>query len=283
MADSAIFDDTTSQNVKNLNTPTGRPRDPLRKCTLGCNSSTPIGVEDRMNHFKQEFNRCLADQREKRLEILRLKEQLHERNEEIQQLQLDENKALVERNTNKEMAERLSSKLKMAEAELALLKGHCRSHTNSLNDITDKSMPNGIRMKPLQAIQQIQLENNLKDSADGNDELQTLPEEKTEDCAVHKQHTDNPLKECQEECYNLKNLFMATSSEKDDLVRELGILKATDIGKKLSEQCRKVTALENALNAAETKCKEMNRLLEAEKQNAHDKIEELESKHRDGE
>lgn len=275
MTDSAIVADTSSPNIKNLSTPTGRPRDPLRKCTIAGNSSTPIVVEDRLQRFKQEFNRCLADQREKRLEILQLKEQLSARNDEIQQLKVDENKALVEWNTHKETSERLTNKLKTAESELAALRRRSPSHTRSLNDISRKSQGvdhSSVASPPMQK--------QLEEMTTRNDELQKLLEEKMKECAIHTD--DGPLKESRDECLRLKNLYMALSSEKDELMRELAKIRAFDVHKELSEQNKTIVALQKALDATELKCDELNKMLESEKQNAHDKIEELKMKHQRG-
>lgn len=276
MTDSAIYEDTTSPNVQ---TPVNRLRDGFRKRTSIGGSSTPIVVEDRLQRLKQEFNRCLADQREKRTEIIQLKEEITEKKEEIQQLKLDENKALVERNTSKELAERLASKLKLAESELAALKRSSMRLHNDGQAPLDANCNCEVFKESLDELQKQkeQLELNIDDLNELNAKLREQLEQKDNECAKYLEDgqldakQQSQIKDSQDECYHLKNLYMALSSEKDDLVRELTELKTMDAHKDLREQKSKVASLERALYMTEQKCNELNKVLEAERQAGQDR------------
>lgn len=290
MTDSAIYEETTAPNSEHMQTPVGRSKDGFRKRTSIGGSSTPIVVEDRLQRLKQEFNRCLADQREKRSEILRLKEQLTKKDEEIHDLKLDENKALVERNTSKELAERLASKLKLAESELGVLKRNSmRLHTSPPDGLTTPMDANCHCDKLRESLNEVQkekerLELNVDELNDMNAKLTQQLMQSGNECpkfAEDEKH-QSQIRESQDECYNLKNLYMALSNEKGDLVRELAKLNATDVHKDLREQKSKVASLERALTVTEQKCNEINKLLEKERQNAQQTIAELQSQNQTG-
>lgn len=283
-----MYESSASPNSNNMDTPLCRPKHLIRKRSPLGASSTPIVVEERLQRFKQEFNRCLA---EKRMEILELRGQLASKNNEIQQLKMDENTALVERNTNKELAERLANKLKLAESELAKLRRNSLSGSKMVNGSihSEGTLRENCRCVELKKsldelqTQKEELAQNYQELTDRNKSLNELLSKRSDRVNGNesaKEHTKSPpLKDSQDECYQLKNLYMNLSSEKDDLVRELAQLKALDVNKELSEQKNKVVLLEKALSTTEAKCDELSKLMELEKEHLTQRIEELQAKY----
>lgn len=111
-------------------------------------SSTPMVVEDQLNRMKQEFNRCVADQKMKRQEISNLKEKIAQKDREIESLKADENLALVECNIAKEKADRLANRLKSLERDYEQLKEmHPEStkHQNLMSNRQIDELQNQIR------------------------------------------------------------------------------------------------------------------------------------------
>lgn len=291
ITDSAIYEDSSPTGDNAMETPRCRPKSTLRRRSPMGTSSTPIVIEDRLQRLKQELNRCLVDQREKRMEILQLKEQLILKDNQIEQLKIDENAALVGRNTSKETAERMAAKLKLAESELASLKKNppvsdlkivngslnfkntpgedckCAELTKSIEELTMQ------KEKLEQMYQEVQDKNKISNELLINKAERAITDETTKENAQ-----SALLKGSQDECYQLKNLYMNLSSEKDDLVRELAQLKALDVNKELGEQKNKVVSLEKALSATEAKCAELSKLMKLEKESLTQKIEELKAK-----
>lgn len=307
MTDSAIYEDTlssgspTAQHLEktpmllkhkgNL-----KPKH-LTNHTMGI-SSTPLVVEDRLLRLKQEFNRCLADQREKRQEIIRLKEQISLQVEEIKGLKLEENRALIEINTCKENEERLANKLKMTEMELEKLRRSNKSHS--------KDESKTIEIECLEEkLNQLQKENesfrqncdhlhetvkDLEDERDRIDEkyrkicseneklLEKLDSSMAGDRCLDYEKDKFLLKDAQQECIRLKNMYIQVSNDKDELARKLADLQKTDANKELCEQRVRVSKLERDLQVAEMKCTELAKILEKEKDDCERRIEEIKNK-----
>lgn len=308
MTDSAIYEDTSSRNANNLNpsTPVTSTKDFLkRRPTMGTNS-TPIVVEDQLMRLKQEFNRCLADQREKRTEILQLKESLAVKNDEIQRLKIDENHALVEMNTSKEQAERLANKLKVAETELESLKRKSRMSSITNGSSVDESVRkleeemDGLQQKYSDAMcecdklhdmlkvvqdEKERVDEKYREIFEKNQELTEMIEKDKEGAKCDDIEAEKGkflLKDSQQECYRLKNLYISLSSEKDDLMRELAQIKALDIHKEISELKKRNASLERALQLAEIKCSELTKMLDKEKADCQLRIDELHTKYENG-
>lgn len=89
-------------------------RDPLKNS----NASTPVTPEARLARVKDELCKSLNNIKNKREEIKIYEKQLQEKDEEIKQLKIDENKALVQMNNYRDETIRLESKLKVLEKEL---------------------------------------------------------------------------------------------------------------------------------------------------------------------
>lgn len=304
MTDSAIYEETLSSGSPTAQHPERTPMLSKHKANLKTKhltnlgmgmSSTPLVVEDRLLRLKQEFNRCLADQREKRQEIMRLREQISSQAEEINSLKLEENRALIEINTCKENAERLANKLKLTETELERLRRLSKSHANE--DIKATKSDN-----LEERLNQMQKENEsfrqncdhlhetikeLEDERDRieekyrklrveNEKLMKKLESSTvcEQCLGY-ERGKFLLKDAQQECQRLKNMYIQVCNDKDELARDLAESREIDVSKELGEQKMKTSKLERDLQVAEMKCTELSKMLEKEKVDCERRIEEL--------
>ncbi|XP_055302141.1 cingulin [Sitodiplosis mosellana] len=257
-------------------------------------SSTPFQVEDRITRLKQEFNRCVADQKAKRQEILALKEELAAKNKEIDRLKQDENLALIELNTSKENTERLAIRLKNMERELEDFKNktESRHQEKTTRDENDR-------------IQKLQQENEnfrsncnhlnetiraLEDERDRTEEkYREVCKEMAELQQKFSQLESNPCLECEkekfltkesrEECTRLKELYIRITDEKEEALRKLRQTETVDLKKELLEQRNMVASLERSLQLAEMKYTEMSKILEREKTDHEIQIENLRAKY----
>lgn len=266
-------------------------------------SSTPLLVEDRLTRLKQEFNRCVADQRAKRMEILALKEELSAKNQQINQLKADENHALIELTMSKENAERLAIRLKNMERELE----ECKRSNPENQDITPNTSDENIELtNRLHKLEQDNenfrtncnhLNETIRALEDERDNIEQKYREACKDIAELQQklsqQESNPCLECekekfltkdsQQECTRLKELYIKISEEKEDALRKLRHLEAADLKKELLEQRNAVASLERSLQLAEMKCTEMTKILEREKVDHETQIQKLRTKYEQGE
>lgn len=138
-----------SESLKFIN------REPLKNS----NSSTPVGPEARLARVKEELCKSLNNIKNKREELKICEKQLAEKDKEIKQLKIDENKALSQMNHFRDEAIRFENKTKILEKELDQMRVELRAIRSCSNDETiDKEM------KKLQAEKsnlEVQL-NNLK-------------------------------------------------------------------------------------------------------------------------
>lgn len=299
MTDSAIHEETselaTNMNRYNLN---GIQHSPLshkpssnllhKRLALGISSSTPIIVEDQLIRLKQEFNRCLTDQKSKRQEILALKTQLSSQTKEVDRLKADENQALIDLNINKEKTERLENKLKMAERQLFELKKLNSSNGGQSQFTTTQAEHIEEQVIELQKENEMFRQNcdhlhktvkELEDERDKidekyrnackeNTELQTkldLIMSKTNIHCLKCEKEKFLLKDSQQECTRLKELYIQLTGEKDDVTRQLAHLQSTDVNIELVEQKEGLYDLERALQLAELKCTVLMKILDREK------------------
>lgn len=264
-------------------------------------SSTPLQVEDRITRLKQEFNRCVVDQKAKRQEILALKEELTAKKREIDRLKQDENHALIELNTSKENSERLAIRLKNMERELEDYKlktdsSHQEQTTAEKNELMSR-------------IQKLEQENEnfrsncnhlnetirmLEDERDRTEEkYREVCKEMAELQQKFSQLESSPCLECEketfltkeyrEECTRLKELNIHITDEKNDLLRKLKQTETVDLKKELLEQRNMVASLERSLQLAEMKYTEISKILEREKTDHDIQIENLRAKYEAGE
>lgn len=264
-------------------------------------SSTPLQVEDRITRLKQEFNRCVIDQKAKRKEILALKEELLAKDREIEKLKADENHALIELNTSKENTERLCARLKNMERELEDFK----NKTNSSHREQSTKEENEL----LNRIQQLEHENeNFRTNCNHlNETIRTLEDERDsieekyrEVCKEmaelqqkFSQLESSPCLECEkekfltkdarEECTRLKELYLRITDEKEEALRKLRQAEAIDLKKDLLEERNKVASLERSLQLAEMKYTEISKILEREKIDHENEIRNLRTKYEAGE
>lgn len=306
MTDSAICEDTASSG-----SPSGRQieQTPMLskhkgnlKPKYSAVSSTPLVVEDRLLRLKQEFNRCLADQREKRQEIIRLKEQISSQAEEIRGLKLEENRALVEVNTSKENAERLMNRLKMTEMELTRLResnrGSADGHTKSMEMERIEQQLNQLQKENESFRQNCdhlnEIIRELEDERDKIDEkyhnvcceneklLKKVQSTQVCEQCLNYEKDKFLLKDAREECLRLKNLYIQVASDKDELARKLADLETIDANRELNEQKLKVSKLERDLQIAEMKCTELSKMLDKEKVDCEQRIQEIKARYEQG-
>lgn len=253
--------------------------------------STPINpsmsknTEERVAKLKQELLLCMNGQKEKRETINRLESQLAAREQEVQQLKKDESQALVQMNQYKEEAFRLSSKCKLLEAELDKMckkdqggsKHGRRSSFDRQEVLEDKIF----------ALKQEKLE--LEEKHDKLEHENQQLQERIRKIESDSQSLDAVklelekqkflLKDSQNECERLKNLYIEMSGSKDALNRELIALRSQDSAKEISVLKEKVATLERALQLSELKASEFAKLLEKEKIDHEKLLRDLQQRH----
>lgn len=122
-----------SESMKFIN------REPLKNA----NSSTPIVAPEaaRLARVKEELCRSLANIKNKREELKICEKQLAEKDKEIKQLKIDENKALAQMNHFRDEAVRFESKTKALKQELDEVRSELRDIQTCTSDETiDREM-----------------------------------------------------------------------------------------------------------------------------------------------
>lgn len=257
---------------------------------LPLSSSTPM-----MQSFKQEFTRCVADQKAKRQEIRMLKEELAQKNQEIIRLKTDENHALIELTMNKENTERLEIRLKNAERELNEYKNQTPCNRVSISSEDDR----------LQALEKDNenfrvncnhLNETIRALEDERDSIEAKYREACKEIAELQQELtqiqSQPCMDCekekflssdaQQECTRLKEMCLQLNNEKDETARKLKQAEAIDANKELLEQRNKIVSLERSLQLAEMKYNEKAKILEREKDDHETFVQNLRSKYEEG-
>lgn len=274
-------------------------------------SSTPMIVEDRLSTLKVEFNRVVADQKAKRQEIIILKNELADRNQQIERLKTDENQALIELSMSKENAERLAIRLKNLERELE----DCKNQIST--DYVEQS-PNK-NSELLNKIGQLEDEiQNFRSNCDHlNETIRALEDERDsiegkyrdlcKEMAELQQQFSNERNEFQQqinkiqqkscmdcekekflanetrqECTRLKDLYMKINDEKEEALRKMRQMEALDLNKQILELRNKVASLERSLQLAEMKYEEISKILEREKTDYEQQIQNLRTKYEQG-
>lgn len=110
----SIVQECGGNNVSYLESSKFIQRDPLKSV----NSSIPLAPEARLTRVKDELCKSLNNIKNKREEIKILEQQLREKDDEIKQLKIDENKALVQMNNFRDETIRLESKVKILDKDL---------------------------------------------------------------------------------------------------------------------------------------------------------------------
>lgn len=274
----------------------------LLKTGSGFSSSTPIIIEDQLNRMKQEFNRCVADQKLKRQEIIALKEKLAEKDREIDALKADENRALIEITINKEKADRLANRLKSIERELDQVK------ENTAPNAHEQSTPSKHVEELHDKLHRLEKENDnfrincdhlnetIKELEDERDKIEEKYREACLDIAqlqgkltmIESQPCLNCEKEkflakdSHQECIRLKELYLNVHEEKEEVTRKLKQIETLDVNKELMEQRNMVASLERTLQLTEMKCNELTKILDREKIDYEHQIQNLRSKYEQG-
>lgn len=267
-------------------------------------SSTPMIVEERLALLKQEFNRCVADLKSKRNEIDKLKTELAAKNQQIGQLRADENQQLIELTMSRENAERLAIRLKNMERELEEYKNktlQCNQQTMTMTTTKDE---NELATK----LQQLELDyKNCRANCDHlNETIRMLEDERDnadekyreacKDIAELQQKLSqqqaNGCMECEKEKFlaseakqeviRLKELYIKINDEKEEVMRKLRQIEAHDLNKEILEQRNMVASLERSLQLAEMKYTEINKILEREKDEHVNEIQNLRAKYEKG-
>lgn len=286
-------------NLFNDITETPTIRKAISQPRLGV-SSTPLLFEDRISKLKQEFNRCVADQKLKRQEILSLKDEIAAKNKQIDQLKTDENQGLIELTTCKENTERLQIRLKNMERELEDCKNQIKTNDQEQNEKDGEELMN--RLHKLE-----QENDNFRLNCDHlNETIRALEgerdsiEEKYRDASKDiaelqqklTQQEMNPCLKCEkekflttdakQECTRLKEMYIQINDEKEDALRKLRQVEAQDLSKELLEQRNMVASLERSLQLAEMKCNELTKILEREKLDHETQLQNLRTKYEEG-
>lgn len=266
-------------------------------------SSTPMVVEDQLNRMKQEFNRCVADQKMKRQEISSLKEQLAQKDREIESLKMDENRALVESNIAKEKADRLANRLKSLERDYEQLKEMHPESTKNQNQMSNRQID-----ELHNQIQKLEKENdNFRTNCDHLN--QTIKELEDERDRIEEKYRDacldiaelqskltlfesQPCSNCkkekllaedaQREYAIMKGKFLKTLEEKEELSREISRKKTLDVHKELKERKQMIVNLKHSLELTELKCNEMTKILDRERIDYKEHIDKLRTKYEQG-
>ncbi|XP_031635951.1 putative leucine-rich repeat-containing protein DDB_G0290503 [Contarinia nasturtii] len=260
-------------------------------------SSTPLLVGDRITRLKLEFNRCVTDQKAKRQEILALKEELMEKNREIDRIKADENRVLIELNINKEENERFRIRLKNTERELDEYKNKMMSGSQENTPKDESELLN--RLHKLERDNENfrsncnHLNETIRALEDERDHTEEKYREACKDIAELQQKISrfesNSCLECEkqkflaneakQECLRIKELYVRISDEKEDTSRRLRQIEAIDINKELLEQRNMVASLERSLQLAEMKCTEVSKILEREKIDHEIQIQNMRAKY----
>lgn len=285
-------------------------------------SSTPMVVEDRLNMLKTEFNRVVKDQRAKRQEILALKDELAAKNQQIEQqkvnniqalqeelsaktqqidrLKADENQALIELTMSKETAERLAIRLKNLERELEDWKS--KYSPNNENQIVKEDSELLHKLRELEQENQNfrlncnHLNETIRALEDERDSIEEKYRELCKEMAELQQQSSKDeqksslecekekflTKDAREECTRLKDLYMRVNDEKDEAIRKIRQMEALDLNKQLLEQRNTVASLERSLQLAEMKYAEVSKILEREKTEHENQIQNLRAKYEQG-
>lgn len=260
MTDTAICDEMATNGLtetplqRNTNTKLMQKR-----IGMGATStSTPLViVEERLIRFKQEFNRCMTDQKTKRQEIAVLKEQLAMQTTEIERLRTDENRALIEINTSREKIERLANKLKMTELELNDLRSSAATNTADAHN-TSRRQSDTTRFDELE--RQLHL-------------LQKENENFRQNC----DHLHATIKELEDERDRVDEQYRSAVSDRDALQ-----IKFDNIEKEHLERQTMVRHLEMTLELREKKCDELMRILDREQIDYEKSMQHLHAKHDQG-
>lgn len=242
MTDGPIHDEMTSNGLaetplsRNFNTKTVRKRDEM----VAASTSTPLVViEDRLIRFKQEYNRCMTDQRTKHQEIAMLKEQLDKQMTEIDRMRVDENRALIEVNTSREKIERLENKLKIAETELDKLRAA---------STTDGVDPHNAPQYQSSMARLAELERQLH-----------LQQKENEDFRQNCDHLRATIKELEDERDRISEKCRIATAAQDALQSKCGEMEKERLGQQAI-----ANHLELTLQSCEKKCDHLMRILDRE-------------------
>lgn len=258
MTDSAIYDEIVANGItesplsRNANTKLMQKRMGLAA------ASTPlIVVEDRLIRLKQEFNRCMTDQKTKRQEIVLLKDQLAKQTAEIDRLRSDENRALIEINTSREKIERLENKLKMAELEIDELR------TSATTDATDADSTSR-RQSMMTRFAELERQLHL---------LQKENDNFRQNC----DHLHATIKELEDERDRIDETYRTAIVDRDSLQTKFDAIEKEHL-----EQLTIVRHLEMSLQLRERKCNELMQILDREQIDYEKSIQHLHVKHDQG-
>lgn len=227
-------------------------------------TSTPMAPADRFENLKMELHKSMDNVKIKREEIKLLEKQLMEKNQEIQDVRNDENKALVELNHYKDETTKLQGKVNSLEIELDKMKYQVKRQSSfgdkenrelyekKVMELEEKNNEMSATLEQLQSeFEQLNMKYNV-----------ILEEESQKDRQICDLHT---------EIQHLRQKNVNVSFDNEKLVKKFQELKQTDF----SESAEKIACLERALETNQKKFEELTKQLEYEKSEKQKQLENL--------
>lgn len=244
-------------------------------------SSTPMIVGDRLIRLKHELNRCVADLKEKRSEITALKEQIIAKNRQIEQLKIEENRALIDCTVSKESAERLSNRLKAVESEF----NEFRKHSPNIGSTAESDEQSKVLTKLEEENANFRknfdlLTATIKELEDERDRIEEKYRESCQDTAeLQRKLTQLEASPDCSRCENarfeiltvkqehkqLKELYLRLHDENEDISRKLQRAEAAGESKGSDAQREVISSLEQSLQLAESKYAELTKKMHRDK------------------
>lgn len=178
----------------------------------------------------------MNDLKSKRQEITAVRDQLASKVNEIERMRAEENRNLIELNTNRERIDRLESKLKLAETELRRISG--KSDSNEQKNGAQTSV----------------LEEKLSEQVKANEELQS----KVSELTLARDEFEDMKRRCQEMEQRCRHL----EEEKVMLEHELRNSDSVDARKEICELKNSLANIQRAKQLTELKCDELKKSLE---------------------
>lgn len=286
------------QNITETPVIRRQPSNHLLKAATEFTSSTPMMVGDRLTRLKQEFNRCVADLKEKRAEITALTEQIIAKNRQIEQLKTDENRALIESTMAKENAERLSNRLKVVECEL--IESRRGAPIANASGITGDPAAVDDQTKLITKLEEENanfrknfdhLNETIKELEDERDRIEEKYRESCQDIAELQgrltalEATGLVCAQCEtarfevltarQEYKQLKELYLKLHEENEEMSRKMRRAEVSGGNKEIDGQRELISSLEQSLQLAESKYAELTKKMQRDKVDAENRIQNL--------
>lgn len=244
-------------------------------------------VQDTTSRLKNELQRCLNDQRQLRSELKHLQEQLDAKNAEMKNIRDDENRLLVDMEKQKDECHRNAKRVKLLQTDLTRIFRLFQRAETADQDYTDRLIEDieqeFFASKEKYAEMQSHQENLIKELAALRAERNSL-ENRLLDMTSNKgsKHEENVvsehLKQLQDECERLRELYLEASKSKEAISLELAEAKRMDLTEKCHEQLNTVGALEGRLKVETERYKELEKEMNSQRIEFEARIKQGESK-----